>query len=542
MTAIQLGMPKVVHYGEGNIFEEIPFPKYAKEELKNEQLRSNLRFVTHAIRNKRARVTAELPDWQELRNTGEGVKNYVLANLPELLEQFERNFTAAGGHVHWARNASEANQIALDLIREQGVDEIIKIKSMATAETGLNEFLEENGINAIETDLAEEIVQLGHDRPSHILVPAIHRNRREIRDIFLREIEGINPDITDEPAELAEASRNRLRNKFLSTTVAVSGTNFGIAETGTLTIVESEGNGRMCLTLPDTLITFMGIEKILPTFQDYEAFLQLLPRSSTGERMNPYTSMWTGVTPGDGPQNMHVILIDNGRTAVLADEVGRQALRCIRCSACMNVCPVYERAGGHAYGSTYPGPIGAILSPQLSGIEAAHNNSLPYASSLCGACFEVCPVKINFPEVLVHLRAKDVESKHAVREFEGNKKAPFSQMDAMMLGAKKLFTSGKMMSVAERGLPMSRLIAGRKHKITAVPGIVGGWTEYRDIPEPPKESFRNWWKKEKGQAPARDNAQRVDIQALIEANKGKAAEAAANAKAAQEAREAKENN
>ena len=545
MTAIQLGMPKVVHYGEGNIFEETPFPKYAKEELKNEQLRANLRFVTHAIRNKRARVTAEVPDWQDLRNTGESVKNYVLANLPELLEQFERNFTAAGGHVHWARNATEANQIALDLIREQGVDEIIKIKSMATAETGLNEFLEENGINAIETDLAEEIVQLGHDRPSHILVPAIHRNRREIRDIFLREIEGINPDITDEPAELAEASRNRLRNKFLNTTVAVSGTNFGIAETGTLTIVESEGNGRMCLTLPDTLITFMGIEKILPTFQDYEAFLQLLPRSSTGERMNPYTSMWTGVTPGDGPQNMHVILIDNGRTAVLSDELGRQALRCIRCSACMNVCPVYERAGGHAYGSTYPGPIGAILSPQLSGIEAAENNSLPYASSLCGACYEVCPVKINFPEVLVHLRAKDVESKHAIREFEGNKKAPFSQMDGMMLGAKKLFTSGKMMSIAERGLPMSRLISGRKHRITAVPGIVGGWTAYRDIPEPPKESFRNWWKKEKGQAPARDNAERVDIQALIEANKGKAAEVAANAKAAMEAqaaREAKENN
>ena len=545
MTAIQLGMPKVVHYGEGNIFEETPFPKYAKEELKNEQLRANLRFVTHAIRNKRARVTAELPDWQELRNTGESVKNYVLANLPELLEQFECNFTAAGGHVHWARNATEANQIALDLIREQGVDEIIKIKSMATAETGLNEFLEENGINAIETDLAEEIVQLGHDRPSHILVPAIHRNRREIRDIFLREIEGINPDITDEPAELAEASRNRLRQKFLSTKVAVSGTNFGIAETGTLTIVESEGNGRMCLTLPDTLITFMGIEKILPTFQDYEAFLQLLPRSSTGERMNPYTSMWTGVTPGDGPQNLHVILIDNGRTAVLADELGRQALRCIRCSACMNVCPVYERAGGHAYGSTYPGPIGAILSPQLSGIEAAENSSLPYASSLCGACYEVCPVKINFPEVLVHLRAKDVESKHAVREFEGNKKAPFSQMDGMMLGAKKLFTSGKMMSIAERGLPMSRLISGRKHKITAVPGIVSGWTAYRDIPEPPKESFRNWWKKEKGQAPARDNAERVDIQALIEANKGKVAEAAANAKAAmdaQAAREAKENN
>ena len=532
-TAIPLGMPKVVHYGEGNIFENEPFPEYAKRELKNDQLRNNLRFVTHAIRNKRARVTSELPDWQELRNTGEMVKNYVLFNLPQMLEQFERNFTARGGHVHWARDAHEANQIALDLIREQGVDEIIKIKSMATAETGLNEFLEENGINAIETDLAEEIVQLGEDRPSHILVPAIHRNRREIRDIFLKKIEGINPDITDEPAELAEASRNRLREKFLSTKVAVSGVNFGIAETGTMTIVESEGNGRMCLTLPDTLISFMGIEKLLPTFQDYEAFLQLLPRSSTGERMNPYTSMWTGVTPGDGPQNLHVILIDNGRTAVLADELGRQALRCIRCSACMNVCPVYERAGGHAYGSTYPGPIGAILSPQLSGIEAAHNNSLPYASSLCGACYEVCPVKINFPEVLVHLRGKDVEAKHA------KKHAP-TQMDAMMYGAKKLFSSGKMMAAAERGLPMSRLISGKKPKITKVPGIIGGWTDYRDIPEPPKESFRNWWKKEKSGAPARDSAERVDIAALIEANKGKVAEAAANAQAAAEAQAARE--
>ena len=533
MTSIQLGMPKVVSYGEGNIFEEIPFPQYAKEELKNDQLRNNLRFVTHAIRGKRSKVTAELPDWQELRTTGEQTKNYVLAHLPELLEEFERNFTARGGHVHWARDAHEANQIALELIRAEGVDEIIKIKSMATAETGLNEFLEENGINAIETDLAEEIVQLGEDRPSHILVPAIHRNRREIRDIFVKKIEGINPDISDEPAELAEASRNRLREKFLSTKVAVSGVNFGIAETGTMTIVESEGNGRMCLTLPDTLISFMGIEKLLPTFQDYETFLQLLPRSSTGERMNPYTSMWTGVTPGDGPQNLHVILIDNGRTAVLADELGRQALRCIRCSACMNVCPVYERAGGHAYGSTYPGPIGAILSPQLSGIEAAHNNSLPYASSLCGACYEVCPVKINFPEVLVHLRSKDVDSKKAVGEFAGNKKAAPTQMDAMMYGAKKLFSSGKMMSLAEKGLPMSRLITGKKHKISKLPGIVGGWTDYRDIPEPPKESFRNWWKKEKAGAPARDTAQRVDIDALIAANKGKLEELHANAAKAQ---------
>ena len=488
MTAIQLGMPKVVHYGEGNIFEETPFPKYAKEELKNEQLRANLRFVTHAIRNKRARVTAEVPDWQDLRNTGESVKNYVLANLPELLEQFERNFTAAGGHVHWARNATEANQIALDLIREQGVDEIIKIKSMATAETGLNEFLEENGINAIETDLAEEIVQLGHDRPSHILVPAIHRNRREIRDIFLREIEGINPDITDEPAELAEASRNRLRNKFLNTTVAVSGTNFGIAETGTLTIVESEGNGRMCLTLPDTLITFMGIEKILPTFQDYEAFLQLLPRSSTGERMNPYTSMWTGVTEGDGPKEFHLVLMDNGRTKTLADPVGRQALACIRCGSCMNICPVYQHTGGHAYGSVYPGPIGSIITPQLTQGLADDDpvHTLPFASSLCGACGEVCPVKIDIPTILVHLRARSVDVKRRV--------VP-DVWDVAMNVSAPVMSKSSLWEAASQTVKASALLGGKEGKIGALPFPASLWTGARDLPVAPSETFRQWWRR-----------------------------------------------
>ena len=548
MTQVFLGMP---HTGGWRTEVEQPedtlrwghtFPEGAHKTLANTQMRRNLGHATRTIRSKRADRVAEMPDWEDLRNAAEAVKFEVASRMPELLEQFEANVTARGGIVHWARDAAEANRIITDIIASKGVDDIVKVKSMATQETNLNEYLADRGITAHETDLAEMIVQLADDMPSHIVVPAIHRNRSEVRGIFLDRMEDAPADLSDDPKELTAAARSHLRNKFLHASVAVSGTNMGVAETGTVSIYESEGNGRMCLTLPDTLITLMGIEKLVPRFQDVEIFSQLLPRSATGERMNPYTSMWTGVTPGDGPQNMHVILIDNGRTAVLSDELGRQALRCIRCSACMNVCPVYERAGGHAYGSTYPGPIGAILSPQLSGIEAAENNSLPYASSLCGACYEVCPVKINFPEVLVHLRAKDVESKHAIREFEGNKKAPFSQMDGMMLGAKKLFTSGKMMSIAERGLPMSRLISGRKHKITAVPGIVGGWTAYRDIPEPPKESFRNWWKKEKGQAPARDNAQRVDIQALIEANKGKAAEAAANAKAAQEAREAKENN
>lgn len=535
MTTVSLGMPRLYH-GEGNIFETEPFPQYAAQELSNEQLRENLGFATHKIRSKRADVIGELPDWQELRTAGSMIKQRVMAHLPEYLEMFEKNFTAAGGHVHWARDAEEANQIALDLIKEQGVDEIIKIKSMATAETGLNEFLEKNGVNAIETDLAEEIVQLADDRPSHILVPAIHFNRTQIRDIFKQKIEGVKVDLSNDPAELAEASRIRLRDKFLTTKVAVSGVNFGIAETGTLSIVESEGNGRMCLTLPETLISVMGIEKILPSFEDVEVFFQLLPRSSTGERMNPYTSLWTGVTPGDGPQNMHVILMDNGRSAVLADEVGRQALHCIRCSACLNVCPVYERAGGHAYGSTYPGPIGAILSPQLGGIENEYNSTLPFASSLCGACYEACPVKINIPDVLVHLRGKAVDMEKAQGDFEGGKKHPHPQMDALMFGAKKLFSSGKLMGIAEKALPMSKLVTGKDHRISKAPGLAGGWTKYRDIPEPPAESFRNWWKKEHGKDSKKDGAQRVDIQALIEENRGKVEEVHANATVADPAK------
>lgn len=251
--------------------------------------------------------------------------------------------------VHWAADAAEANRIVTALVQATGEDEVVKVKSMATQEIGLNEALADAGIRAYETDLAELIVQLGDDRPSHILVPAIHRGRSEIREIFRREMgEWGRPapeNLTDDPRDLAEAARLHLREKFLRAKVAVSGANFAAADTGTVVVVESEGNGRMCLTLPETLITVMGIEKVLPTFADLDVFLQLLPRSSTGERMNPYTSLWTGVTEGDGPRNFHLVLLDNGRTATLADEVGRQALACIRCSACLNVCPVYERTG-----------------------------------------------------------------------------------------------------------------------------------------------------------------------------------------------------
>ncbi|KOG23169.1 lactate utilization protein B, partial [Streptomyces viridochromogenes] len=349
---------------------------------------------------KRARAVAELDDWAELREAGKEIKDDVLRNLDTHLLRLEEAVTAAGGTVHWAADAAEANRIVTDLVKATGETEVVKVKSMATQEIGLNEHLEAEGIAAYETDLAELIVQLGDDRPSHILVPAIHRNRAEIRDVFREKMGSWGrpaPEgLSDSPAELAEAARLHLREKFLRAKVGISGANFMVAETGTganfmvaetgtLVVVESEGNGRMCLTLPETLVSVVGIEKVVPTWRDLEVFLQTLPRSSTAERMNPYTSMWTGTTDDDGPSAFHLVLLDNGRTDALADDIGRQALRCIRCSACLNVCPVYERAGGHAYGSVYPGPIGAILTPQLRGTASEIDASLPYASSLCGA-------------------------------------------------------------------------------------------------------------------------------------------------------------
>ncbi|OMH27751.1 (4Fe-4S)-binding protein [Tersicoccus phoenicis] len=505
-----LGMPQVrPAHGVGNIVEREPFPDVARRELSNTQLRANLGRATSTIRAKRARVVGELDDWEDLRDAGSAIKTRVMADLPALLEQFEANVTARGGVVHWARDADEANRLVADLVREaepagpDGRREVVKVKSMATQEMGLNEYLADVGIDAYETDLAELIVQLGHDMPSHILVPAIHRNRAQIRDIFLTEMPDVDPALSDEPRLLAMAARKHLRAQFLRAKVAISGANFGIAETGTLTVVESEGNGRMCLTMPETLITVMGIEKLLPSYRDLEVFLQLLPRSSTGERMNPYTSMWTGVTPGDGPQNVHVVLLDNGRTAALADEHGRAALNCIRCSACLNVCPVYSRAGGHAYGSTYPGPIGAILSPLLTGVEAGENGSLPYASSLCGACYDVCPVKINIPEILVHLRGEDVTARKKAGKLTG-------QLDAALKGAQWMMADGRRMAALERALPLGTLFAGRDHKFSRLPGVAGKWTSSRDVPAPPAESFHTIWRKRQRSAGGSGSAGREE--------------------------------
>ncbi len=472
----------------------LSFTDAAKTALADTQLRRNLGKATQTIRTKRAEVVHEMEDWQGLREAGRAIKERTLRHLDHYLLELEQSVQRAGGHVHWARDAAEACQIVTRLVQQHGTSEVVKVKSMTTEEIGLNEALAEAQITAFETDLAELIIQLANEKSSHILVPAIHKNRSEIREIFL---DNLAPEhvagLTDVPADLARAARSHLRQKFLSAKVAISGANFAVAETGTVCVVESEGNGRMCLTLPPVLISVMGIEKLIPTWQDFEVFMQLLPRSSTGERMNPYTTFWTGVAASDGPQEFHLVLLDNGRINTLADEIGRQALNCIRCSACLNICPVYERTGGHAYNSVYPGPIGAILTPQLVGTE--HAASLPFASSLCGACYEVCPVKINIPEVLVHLRAKVVRQHQKERRVHTYE----YQEGVVMKALSYIFSNRRRYEAAQRLARIGQLPFVHGGKIDALPGKLAGWTTVRDLRPVPQQSFRDWWRKRQAQ-------------------------------------------
>ncbi len=460
------------------------FPEAAKELLADSQIRRNVRHATDVIQAKRNRVVGELPDWEALREAGSAIRAHALEHLDEYLVEFERNCTRAGGTVHWARDAAEANRIILGLIQRHQAKEVIKIKTMTSEEIGLNRHLEANGVRPHETDLAELIVQLGHDKPSHFVVPALHKNRQQVREIFQREMH--LPELGDKPEDLCAAARAYLREKYLRIKVAVSGANFLVAENGAVCIVESEGNGRMCLTLPDVLISLVGIEKVLPRFRDLEVVLQTLPRSATGERMNPYNSIWTGVHEGDGPKEFHVVLLDNGRSPILADGEARQTLKCIRCAACLNACPVYHQTGGHAYESAYPGPIGAILTPQLHSME--QGRTLPYASSLCGACYEVCPVKINIPEVLIHLRGKVVEQD---QKTLGGKLGVWNvgmQAAAFAMGSAQRFTLAQHM-----GQLAQKIFVSKSGFIERLPFMLSGWTQTRDLKALPQQSFRDWW-------------------------------------------------
>lgn len=462
----------------GHAAEAPAFPTAAKSAVRNAQLRQNVRHATDVIRRKRGRMVEEMPDWEALREAGHQIKEHTLRRLDSYLEQFEANCTRAGGIVHWARDADEANRIIVGLIQSHKGTEVIKVKTMTSDEINLNAALQAAGITPYETDLADLIVQLGEDRPSHIVVPALHRNRTEIRQLFLEKMN--LKELGERPEDLTAAARAYLREKFLRVPIGISGANFAIAETGSVCVVESEGNGRMCVSLPRVLISLIGIEKVIPRFEDLEVFLQTLPRSATGERMNPYNSIWTGVTPGDGPEEFHVVLLDNGRTTVLADRESRETLDCIRCGACLNACPVYRQTGGHAYGSVYSGPIGAILTPQLQSME--HSQSLPYASSLCGACYEVCPVKINIPEILIHLRNKAVEQGYGpVTERLGMKAAA-----AALAGGGRLSMAQKLARIAQKPFE-------HDGNLRELPGLLSGWTAFRDLAPVPAQSFREWW-------------------------------------------------
>jgi L-lactate dehydrogenase complex protein LldF len=469
------------------------FQQAALPLLEDAQLRTNVRHATEIIQRKRAQVVAETPDWQQLRDAAAAIKAHTLQHLDHYLVQFEQACTAAGGQVHWAADADEANAIVASLVKQAGSGEVIKIKTMTSDETRLNAALDQAGIRACETDLAELIVQLGRDQPSHIVVPALHKNRSQVREIFRERLN--LPELGDRPEDLTAAARRYLREKFLRVPVGVCGANFLVAETGGVCIVESEGNGRMCLTLPHTLIALAGIEKVIPRFQDLEVFLQLLPRSATGERMNPYTSLWTGVRTAapaarlagdpqplsDGPNHFHVVLLDNGRTRILADAEARQTLYCIRCAACLNTCPVYRQTSGLAYGSSYSGPIGAIVTPQLLNME--HAQSLPFASSLCGACYEVCPVKINIPEVLIHLRGR------LVRE----QKRAFDAEALAMRAAAAIFASRMRYEAAQRLARSAQGPLVRNGWMKNLPGMLGNWTRVRDLRALPRQTFRAWW-------------------------------------------------
>ncbi|RJQ65360.1 MAG: iron-sulfur cluster-binding protein [Desulfobacteraceae bacterium] len=384
------------------------FKKNIDKALSDRQLRKNLRSAMDMLVAKRKAVFPDTDRLERLRHAGNAIRRNALNKLPQLLQQLEAKCAENGIRVHWAETTAQANQIVLAILRAHDARQLVKGKSMVSEEMHLNHFLEDHGIEAIETDLGEFIIQLGHETPSHIIVPAIHKNKDEVARLFHEKI----PDTpyTENVEELTAIARNTLRKRFAEAKVGLSGVNMAVAETGTLVLVENEGNGRMCTTVPDVHVAVMGIEKVVENLCDVPPLLQLLTGSATGQIITTYVNMITSPRKSgekDGPREVHLVLLDNGRSRILSDPQFRQTLLCIRCGTCLNHCPVYIRIGGHAYGHVYPGPIGKILTPLTEGLE--RTGELPTASSLCGACAEVCPVKIPIPDLLRRLR---LESMH----------------------------------------------------------------------------------------------------------------------------------
>ena len=444
---------------------------------------------TRTALRKRAEVVAEFGEarWQELRKAGHDVRLHALTHLDRYLAMVEEKVTAAGGHVHWAGNAEEAREIVLNLASEHGVRSIVKVKSMVSEEIDLNPALEARGIRVYETDLGEFIVQLAGQRPSHITAPALHMTKEEIAALF-REKLGI--DARPVPEELTEHARLRLRPEFLNAGMGISGGNFLIAETGTLLIVTNEGNGRLSTSLPPVHVAVVGIEKVIPDWESAAVLLKLLARSVSGSKITAYNTFITGVREG-GPKEFHLVLLDNGRSRILADDVAREALLCIRCGACMNTCPVYNQVGGYAYGGVYQGPIGSMLTPLLMGTKLA--GGLPFASTLCGACAELCPVMIPIPEILLHLRRRFIEGDSFEKPSVSGTLKVIARVGRFLLGSPLLYRLGALIGRTLQA-PFRR-----GDWLPSLPPPLNRWTSARPFPAF-RGDFRSWWKNRQGAA------------------------------------------
>jgi L-lactate dehydrogenase complex protein LldF len=429
----------------------------------------------------------EVPGWERLRERAHELKREVMEHLDDYLEQFADNVERRGGRVHWAATAEDACRIIVEIAQQCGAGQVIKAKSMVGEEVEVNHALEARGIHPVETDLGEFIIQLAGDRPAHIVAPAIHMTRHQVSDLFATHLQS---ERTDVPERLTAIARKALRERFARAEMGLSGGNFLVAETGTVVLVENEGNIRFCTTAPRVHVALVGIEKLIPRFADLGVFLRLLGRASTGQRMTVYTSLLTGPRrPGeDGPEEMHVVLLDNGRVDTLADPKMREMLFCIRCGACLNTCPVYRKIGGHAYGWVYSGPIGALVTPQFAGIGQARE--LPFASSLCGSCYEVCPVKINIPDLLLHLRSKAQKEVPAPRP-KGSLVREKTMMRLMAWTLSRPWVYG----LAGRLGRWGQVLLARSHWIRKVPLYPASrWTDARDLPALAPKSFHDRWK------------------------------------------------
>jgi len=456
------------------------FAERARAAIRNHQLHVALDRTTAQLGLRRATAFDSLEHADAVRSMARQSKMELLRHLGDSLREFERRLAGNGATVHWADTGADANRIIVDIARQAGVRRVAKSKSMASEETHLNEALERAGLEVIETDLGEYIVQLAHDRPSHIIAPIIHMTREQVGRLMH---DRLNVPYSDDPQVLARYARERLRDEFLRADMGLTGANFGVVENGTICLVTNEGNGRMVTTLPRIHVVLMGIEKLVPTMADLDRFVKLLARSGTGQKISVYTTLIRGPRrAGDdcGPDDMHVVLIDNGRTRILAGETA-EILGCIRCGACLNVCPVYKTIGGHAYGDVYPGPVGAIVTPGLRGIEL--HAELPGASTLCGACRDACPVRLDIPRMLLALRQQAVE----------RTPQPFALRAGIKTFARVATRPRLYRAMAALARRLLRARA-RDGWITRAPGLAAGWTQFRDLKAPAKRTFEARWR------------------------------------------------